>query len=254
MSGPPPWTTIGLSPTYLSSTTSRANSSRSSGSVIAAPPYLMTTVLPWNSRMYGSASSSVPTSGIDAVMSGSVVGIDPHVLVGEVREEHLGLGARLAVVQADRVLDLMAGDRQRERLLVIRTHAAGLAHRHALDRDVELDRQVEQHAADRLRDPPPVGVAAMQRRLHERGVGDRARRALDRLAVAAAHEHAPDALRALAVSDDQQRELAQERVERLAEGQLVGRLGGDLHPARAARHQDRRVVRRELAVHGDAVE
>ena len=51
MSGPPPWTTIGLSPTYFSSTTSRANSSRSSGSVIAAPPYLITTVLPWNSRM-----------------------------------------------------------------------------------------------------------------------------------------------------------------------------------------------------------
>ena len=31
--------------------------------VIAAPPYLMTTVLPWNSRMYGSASrSACPTS------------------------------------------------------------------------------------------------------------------------------------------------------------------------------------------------
>src|SRR3954453_4303462 len=30
MSGPPPWTTIGFSPTYLSSTTSRAKSSRSS--------------------------------------------------------------------------------------------------------------------------------------------------------------------------------------------------------------------------------
>ena len=62
MSGPPPWTMIGFSPTYFRSTTSRAKSSRSSGSVIAAPPYLMTTVLPWNSRMYGSASSSVPTS------------------------------------------------------------------------------------------------------------------------------------------------------------------------------------------------
>ena len=58
MSGPPPWTTTGFRPTYLSSTTSRANSSRSAGSSIAAPPYLMTTVLPWNSRMYGSASSS----------------------------------------------------------------------------------------------------------------------------------------------------------------------------------------------------
>src|SRR3954452_16292985 len=30
-------------------------------SVIAAPPILITTVLPWNSRMYGSASRSVPT-------------------------------------------------------------------------------------------------------------------------------------------------------------------------------------------------
>ena len=62
MSGPPPWTMIGFSPTYFNSTTSRANSSRSSGSFIAAPPYLMTTVLPWNSRMYGSASSRVSTS------------------------------------------------------------------------------------------------------------------------------------------------------------------------------------------------
>src|SRR2546429_265947 len=35
---------MGLSPTYLSSTTSRAKSSRSAGSSIAAPPYLMTTV------------------------------------------------------------------------------------------------------------------------------------------------------------------------------------------------------------------
>src|SRR3954470_1560038 len=62
MSGPPPWTMTGLSPTYLSSTTSRANSSRSPGSSIAAPPYLMTTVRPWNSRMYGSASRRVSTS------------------------------------------------------------------------------------------------------------------------------------------------------------------------------------------------
>ena len=73
MSGPPPWTTIGLSPTYLSSTTSRANSSRSSGSVIAAPPYLMTTVLPWNSRMYGSASRRVLMSLPHVVYSALIV-------------------------------------------------------------------------------------------------------------------------------------------------------------------------------------
>src|SRR5438552_16473384 len=93
MSGPPPWTTTGLIPTYLSSTTSRANSSRSSGSSIAAPPYLMTTVLPWNSLMYGSASSSVVTSRIGAP-SCRVLGVHAHVLLREVREEHLGLGAR----------------------------------------------------------------------------------------------------------------------------------------------------------------
>jgi hypothetical protein len=51
ISGPPPWTTIGLIPTYLRRTTSRANSSRSAGSSIAEPPYLITTVLPWNSRI-----------------------------------------------------------------------------------------------------------------------------------------------------------------------------------------------------------
>ena len=73
MSGPPPCTTIGLRPTYLSSTTSRANSSRSSGSVIAAPPYLMTTVLPWNSRMYGSASRSVPIVAHHVVYSALIV-------------------------------------------------------------------------------------------------------------------------------------------------------------------------------------
>ncbi len=64
IAGPPPWTTTGLTPQYLSSTTSRAKSSRSAGSSIAAPPYLMTTVRPWNSRMYGSASRRVSTSRI----------------------------------------------------------------------------------------------------------------------------------------------------------------------------------------------
>src|SRR5204862_7641430 len=93
MSGPPPCTTTGFRPTYLSSTTSRANSSRSSASSIAAPPYLITTVLEWNSRMYGSASSSVPTSRIEG-SSRRVLGVDPHVLVRQVGEENLGFRAR----------------------------------------------------------------------------------------------------------------------------------------------------------------
>ena len=51
ISGPPPWTITGFSPTYLSRTTSVAKASRRPSSRIAAPPYLITTVRPWNSRM-----------------------------------------------------------------------------------------------------------------------------------------------------------------------------------------------------------
>ncbi len=55
--GPPPCTTTGFMPTSRISTTSVAKSSASSSFSIAWPPYLMTTVLPENSRMYGSASA-----------------------------------------------------------------------------------------------------------------------------------------------------------------------------------------------------
>ena len=51
ISGPPPWTITGFMPTYLSRTTSVAKASRSSSSRMAAPPYLITIVRPWNSRM-----------------------------------------------------------------------------------------------------------------------------------------------------------------------------------------------------------
>ena len=45
--------------------------------------------------------------------------------------------------------------------------------------------------------------------------------------MAAAHDDAADAARALAVADDVDRELAQQRVERLAEEQLGLGLGLD---------------------------
>ncbi len=57
--GPPPCTTTGFMPTSRMSTTSCANRSASAGSSIALPPYLITTVLPENSRMYGSASARI---------------------------------------------------------------------------------------------------------------------------------------------------------------------------------------------------
>src|SRR2546423_3760320 len=88
-------------PTYLRRTTSREKSSRRSGSVMAAPPYLITIVSPWNSRMYGSASRRVATS---LMASARVVRVQGHVLLRQVAEEHLGLAA-LARKRQD-VLDL----------------------------------------------------------------------------------------------------------------------------------------------------
>ena len=61
ISGPPPCTTTGFMPTRRSSTMSSANCSCSRGEVIAAPPYLSTTVVPQKRRMYGIASSRVLT-------------------------------------------------------------------------------------------------------------------------------------------------------------------------------------------------
>src|SRR4051812_17614128 len=105
MSGPPPCTTIGFIPTYLSKTTSRAKSSVRPASVMAAPPILMTTVFSWNSRIHGSASSSVATS---LIALGRVLRVDRHVLVREIGEEDLGLAT-------------LARDRERE-LDLVRRH------------------------------------------------------------------------------------------------------------------------------------
>src|SRR5256712_3030601 len=65
--GPPPWTMTGLIPTKRSRITSSATGSWGPARSIAAPPYLMTTVLPRNSRMYGSASRST------SALRGSVI-------------------------------------------------------------------------------------------------------------------------------------------------------------------------------------
>src|SRR3954451_17081743 len=117
MSGPPPCTTTGFSPTYLSSTTSVAKASRSSSSRIAAPPYLITTVRPWNSRMYGSASRRVSTELLAAASPASrppeagsgllmvsrscgVSRIQLHVVVGQVGAVDVG-GSLAAAEPAD---------------------------------------------------------------------------------------------------------------------------------------------------------
>ena len=182
-----------------------------------------------------------------------VLRVDRHVLVREVGEEDLGLGALAG--QADRVLDLLAGDGLLERRQVERHRGALRADLDVLDPDVERQRRgAGQRGPDRLGDAAPVGVAAVQRRLDQRRVGDGAGGGVDGRLVAAVDDDAADAPGALAVAHDQQREAAQHGVERLAEAQLVLGLGRHAHAARPARHQDRGVVGRELAVDRDAVE
>src|SRR3954452_2118238 len=69
------------------------------------------------------------------VISGRVLGIDPHVLIAQVAEEDLGLGA--VAWKADDVLDLLALDGLRELVGVVAQRHAGRADLDALDRDVE---------------------------------------------------------------------------------------------------------------------
>ena len=92
--GPPPCTTTGFMPTRCISTTSCAKRSASAGSSMAWPPYLMTTVRPENSRMYGQRlgedrgllmrvacdSTSLVRDGVDGRASAR-----PHVLVDVAR-------------------------------------------------------------------------------------------------------------------------------------------------------------------------
>src|ERR687897_3865856 len=230
MSGPPPWTTIGFSPTYLSSTMSVANASRSSSSRIAAPPYLTTIVRPWNSRMYGSASSRISTLALTrSPHSRRVLRVDPHVLGGEVGEVHVR--GRIAAAERDPQLDLG----------VLRAQLAG---------DDRLGAELlellprERHPR-RLRHPSPVGIAAVQRRLHQRRVRDRARDAIGLAVVRGALDRHPgDPARPLAVGDDLDGELQHHGAEQPVGERLAGRPG---------RLEEHRVVGAHLPVDRDAL-
>src|SRR5262249_19145212 len=204
ISGPPPWTITGFIPTYLRRTTSLANASRSSSSCMAAPPYLMTIVRPWNWRMYGSASSRVSTEEVTPkppispqrseamAESRGVLRVDPDVLGGEVAE--VDVGARLSAAEGDTDLGLgaVAGEvggadpvgPELLELLAGPGHAGGLG------------------------DPAPVGVAAVEGGLDQRRIGDRAGHPLRLVrALRAGHLHPPDPRGALSVGDDLERQL-----------------------------------------------
>ena len=93
----------------------------------------------------------------------------------------------------------------------------------------------------------------MEGGLDERGVRDRPRHRLH-CVRAAPHDDSPDALAALAVTDDLERELAQHGVHRLAEPQLGFGLGLDAQAGGAVGERKYRVARRQLPVDRDAVE
>ena len=140
MSGPPPWTTTGFMPTYLSSTTSRANSSRSAGSVhrraaVLDDDGLAVELADVRERL--EQRGDVARRRSAHVVYSALIG---HVLVAEVGEEDLGLVALAG--QVDRRTRPRRPRPPGERLLVVeRDRRAGRAHRHALDRDVEVQRR-----------------------------------------------------------------------------------------------------------------
>src|SRR3954454_20389309 len=207
MSGPPPCTMTGLRPTYLRRTTSVAKASRRASSRIAAPPYLMTTVRPWNSRMYGSASRSVSTLALTqpllfgfgpgphllvrASASRRVLRVELHIIRGEVREVHVR-GA-LAALEAQSDLGLGVVAAERDGVDVVGSELGQLLARRG-------------HSG-RLCDPPPVGVAPVQGGLDERRVGDCARHPLGLVVVLrTGHLDAAHAACTLSVGDDLERE------------------------------------------------
>src|SRR5699024_195451 len=159
-------------------------------SVMALPPYLMTTSAPRKRSSQGSASTSVvaleratrraaasiaPRSVVSVVMvgvarspSGGVGGVLVDVVVGEVvgPDGHL-VGAG---VQVDLDPHVAAPEVDERAVLA---HTAPAAHRDAVDRHVELVRlEGGRRRADGREHPPPVGALAADRALEEGAAGD----------------------------------------------------------------------------------
>ena len=133
---------------------------------------------------------------------------------------------------------------------VVARRRARRADLHALDRDVQRQRRgVVQRGADRLRDPAPVRVPAVQRGLDQRRVRDRARRRCPRRPSSPPRtttrpirlEPSPSRTMSSASLRSAQSSASPKR-------SLVLGLRLDRHAARARRLQDHGVVGGELAV------
>ena len=156
-----------------------------------------------------------------SLVLGRVLRVDGHVLVAEVGEEDLGL--RAVAGQPDLVLDLGAraprrpAPRRRARTAAPPEQTAMPSIAMSSASGAVSGSAAPTACAMR----PQFGSAPCSAVLTSGEFGDRARGALDGLQLAAAHDDAADPPGALAVADDQQREHPQQRVERLAEAQLV---------------------------------
>ena len=206
--------------------------------------------------MYGSASSSVPTSRTWSRerASGRVVRVDRHVLVSEVGEEHLGLAA--VTGQVDLVLHLVARPPPASSAAASWGVAAPAVQTRipSIVMSTASGARPRQRGADRLDDPAPVRVAAVQRGLDERRVGDRRARRGRRLSpsprtTTRPTRRAPSPSRT--TSSASWRSTLSSTSPKRCSSSLSGR---DLHPGGAGCHQDHGVARRQLAVDADPVE
>src|SRR5262249_44415622 len=105
-----------------------------------------------------------------------VLGVDAHVLVGEVRGEDARAPPPLPDRDLDRDLLLLHGAFGAAQRGLAARGLATAQHLDAADPDARAPRAQRAAAgAHRLHDPAPVRVAAEQRSLHQRRVRDRAR-------------------------------------------------------------------------------
>ena len=191
ISGPPPWTITGFSPTYLSRTTSRGEGlaqllvAHRRAAVLdhhRAPVELPDVGEGLEKRLYVCVLSHVVYSALIHVVVGQIaeVHVRHYVAAAECRPRAPPRAARGEVLGVDlgraELVELLAGERH----------------------------------PGRLRDPAPVRVASEERRLHQRRVGDRACDPLGLLARGRSADLDPaDPGRALTVGDDFERELQQ---------------------------------------------
>ena len=203
--------------------------------------------------MYGSASSSVPTSrGLVAhvVYSALMVTYSWPRSEKKTSVSWPSPGSPTTYSTSSRATACASA------LASKRDRAAARAHLHALDRDVDGQRRgAGQRHADGLHDAPPVGVAAVQRGLDQRRVGDRARGAPRRSSPWPPRT----TTRPMRLAPSPSRTMSSASWRSSASSAWPKRSsssdsGSTAHAAGARAHEDRRVVGRELAVDGDAVE